>query len=159
MNRGEPYSKGVRKDQFTGSYGEFKPVLVKSDGQRYPCDVVYFKTSESEGNVWHPTQKPVELGRYLVKTFTNPGDIILDNTFGSGSFLLSALLEGRNFIGIEKNREVHLFKKKKIDYMAVATERLKDAYDSIKGAAVSETILETGLIETFEQNAYNLNTL
>lgn len=53
----------------------------------------------------HPTQKPIELGRYFVRTYSNPGDVILDNTFGSGSFLVAALMEGRNFIGIEKNED------------------------------------------------------
>ena len=71
MTFGKPYSKGIRKNQFTGSYGEFNPTLVESkDGLRYPTDVIYFKTPESEGDgkVWHPTQKPVELGRYLIRT-------------------------------------------------------------------------------------------
>ena len=127
MSKGIPYNKGVRKDQFTGSYGEFKPVEVKSDGERYPTDVVYFKTAESEGLVWHPTQKPVDLGRYLIRTFTNSGDVVLDNAFGSGSFLVASLLEDRNFIGIEKNEEVHLFKKKPIDYVNLARKRLDEA--------------------------------
>jgi DNA modification methylase len=89
MTNGEAYDKGYRKDQYTGSYGDFKPRHVKSNGDRYPNDVVcfeeqsiedfvYFKTAESEGQVYHPTQKPVELGRYLIKTFTNPGDVILE---------------------------------------------------------------------------------
>ena len=47
----------------------------------------------------------------MVRTYTNPGDVVLDNTFGSGSFLVAALMEGRNFIGIEKNEDVALFKK------------------------------------------------
>ena len=98
MKNGEAYDKGFRKDQLTGSYGNFESVLVKSEGKRYPNDIVYFKTSESEGRVYHPTQKPVALGRYLIKTFTNKGDVILDNTCGSGSFLVSAVLENRNFL-------------------------------------------------------------
>ncbi len=133
MTPGEPYTKGVRKNQLSGSYGDFKPVEVKSDnGERFPADVVYFKTAESEGTVWHPTQKPVELGRYLIRTYSNPGDIILDNTFGSGSFLVAAVLEGRNFIGIEKNDEGYLFKKKKIDYLKVAKERIDKARSIMK---------------------------
>jgi len=110
MTDGEPYAKGVRKDQLSGSYGDFHPVHVHSDGKRYPTDIVYFKTAESEGKVIHATQKPVELGRYLIRTYTNPGALVLDNTFGSGSFLVAALLEGRNFVGIEKNKDVELFK-------------------------------------------------
>lgn len=102
MTKGEPYDKGYRKNQLSGSYGDFSSVHVKSDGERYPIDIIYFKTAESEGKVVHPTQKPVELGRYLIRTYTNPGEIVLDNTCGSGSFLVAALKEGRNFIGIEK---------------------------------------------------------
>jgi len=124
MGEGVPYDKGVRKNQLSGSYGDFRPVHVQSSGKRYPTDVVYFKTAESEGEVWHPTQKPVELGRYLVKTFSNPGDLILDNAFGSGSFLVAAALENRHFVGIEKNESVALFKEKSIDYIEVAKSRL-----------------------------------
>ena len=76
MIEGEPYDKGVRKNQLSGSYGDFQPAHVRSDGLRYPTDVIYFKTAESEGDVWHPSQKPVELGLFFVRTFTNPGDIV-----------------------------------------------------------------------------------
>lgn len=129
MIEGEPYDKGVRKNQLSGSYGDFQPVHVHSEGKRYPTDIIYFKTAESEGKVFHPTQKPVELGRYFVRTYTNPGDIVLDNTSGSGSFLVSALLEGRNFIGIEKNENVALFKKDDIDYIDVTKRRLREAWN------------------------------
>lgn len=128
MWQAEPYNKGTRKAQYTGSYGDFKPVQVKSDGDRFPTDTLYCKTAESEagGRVWHPTQKPVALGRYLIRMFTGPNDVVLDNAFGSGSFLVAAAMEGRRYIGIEKNEEVHLFKKERIDYMAVAQERLEE---------------------------------
>ena len=127
MTSGSAYSKGIRKDQITGSYGDFRPVLVKSKGKRYPVDVLYFKTAEAEGKVVHPTQKPVSLGRYLIRTFSNPGDVVLDNTSGSGSFLVAALQEGRNFIGIEKNENVALFKKQKVDYIEVTKSRINQA--------------------------------
>ncbi len=134
--QGESYDKGIRKDQCTGSYGDFKPRHVKSDGSRYPHDVVcyeeesiddflYVKTAESEGPVYHPTQKPVELGRYLIRTYTNPGDIVLDNACGSGSFLVAAALEGRNYIGIEKNQNVTLHKVSSTDYIEVCHKRLE----------------------------------
>lgn len=136
MTQGESYDKGIRKDQYTGSYGDFKPRHVKSDGSRYPNDVVcyeedsiddflYIKTAESEGPVYHPTQKPVELGRYLIRTFTNPGDIVLDNACGSGSFLVAAALEGRYYIGIEKNQNVALHKVSSTDYIEVCHKRLE----------------------------------
>ncbi|MFN3703832.1 DNA-methyltransferase [Thermomonas sp.] len=134
MSKGEPYDKGTRKAQYTGSYGDFRPVQVKSDGDRYPTDTLYCKTAESEagGRVWHPTQKPVALGRYLIRMFTGEGDVVLDNAFGSGSFLVAAALEGRRFIGIEKNKEVHLFKEQRIDYMEVARQRLAEVEAAMK---------------------------
>lgn len=132
MGKGDPYNKGVRKDQLTGSYGSFEPTIVESNGERYPTDIVYFKTAEAEGKVWHPTQKPVGLGRYLIRTYTNKGDVVLDNTSGSGSFLVSAVLEGRNFIGMEKNEDTKLFKKQDIDYIELSKKRVLDAYSVTK---------------------------
>lgn len=143
MTQGESYDKGIRKDQYTGSYGDFKPRHVHSNGSRYPNDIVcyeepiddfiYCKTAESEGKVYHPTQKPVELGRYLIRTYSNPGDIILDNACGSGSFLLAAALEHRNYIGIEKNQDTLLHKVKAIDYIQVCNNRLSKILSSEKG--------------------------
>lgn len=150
MTFGKAYSKGIRKNQHTGSYGEFDPVLVESkDGMRYPTDVVYFKTpeSEAEGTVWHPTQKPVELGRYLIRTYSNPGDVILDNASGSGSFLISALLEHRNFIGIEKNQDSRLFKNEAIDLIQITRERISNAYFSDDSISFSNDIKRVGIIK------------
>jgi site-specific DNA-methyltransferase (adenine-specific)/modification methylase len=127
MTAGAPYNKGVRKDQLSGSYGDFIPVEVKSEGERYPTDIIYCKTAEAEGIVYHPTQKPIELGRYLVRTFTNEGDVVLDNTCGSGSFLVSAVLENRQFIGIELNEDPLLFKKDKINLIAICNMRISEA--------------------------------
>lgn len=139
MTKGESYDKGIRKNQYTGSYGDFKPRHVQSNGMRYPNDVLfmddnelpiedflYVKTAESEGPVYHPTQKPIELGRYLIRTFSNPGDIILDNACGSGSFLVAAAMEDRKYIGIEKNQNVMLHKVKAIDYIQVCADRLAE---------------------------------
>ena len=131
MTQGEAYDKGVRKNQLSGSYGDFDPVHVHSAGERYPTDIIYVKTAEAEGKVVHPTQKPVELGRYLIRTYTDPGDVVLDNTCGSGSCLLAAMLEGRNFIGIEKNEDVALFKREGIDYIQVCESRLEQAWHSL----------------------------
>ncbi len=154
MTEGEPYDKGYRKDQYTGSYGDFKPRHVKSNGSRYPTDVVfypeqefpiedhiYIKTAESEGKVYHPTQKPVELGRYLIRTFTDEGDIVLDNACGSGSFLLSAILENRNFIGIEKNEDVLLHKVHPIDYIKVCADRIEETLQKKKKEIKPATLL------------------
>ncbi len=132
MTQGEAYDKGIRKDQLTGSYGDFRPVHVQSDGMRYPTDVVYFKTAESEGQVYHATQKPVELGRYLIRTYTDENDIVLDNTCGSGSFLVAAAIEKRRYIGIEKNQDVESFKKTNLDCIALCKKRISEALEGKK---------------------------
>ena len=116
MTEGEPYDKGIRKNQLTGSYGEFNPVHVKSEGKRYPTDVVYFKTAESEGKVYHSTQKPVALLEYLIKTYTNEGELVLDNCMGSGSTGVACLNTNRNFIGIELDE----------NYFNIAKERIEN---------------------------------
>lgn len=166
MTMGMPYDKGIRKDQFTGSYGDFKPRHVKSNGERYPYDIltfeedniddyVYIKTAESEGTVYHPTQKPIELGRYLIRTFTNPGDIVLDNACGSGSFLLSAMLENRQFIGIEKNEDVRLHKVKPIDYIKVCTNRIEDTIKKKKIKEEALTLFKEPIIKYHTVNYAN----
>ena len=130
MSTGDAYNKGIRKDQLTGSYGDFKPVEVKSKGGRYPSDVYYCKTAESEGPVWHSTQKPVELGRYLIKTYSNPGDVILDNASGSGSFLVAGVIENRRVIGIETNNAIQAFKMEPVDLIKLTDERLSPYIDN-----------------------------
>jgi site-specific DNA-methyltransferase (adenine-specific)/modification methylase len=138
MSFGAAYDKGVRKNQLSGSYGDFLPARVRSQGQRFPTDVIYFKTAESEGQVWHPTQKPVALGRYLIRTYSRPGELVLDNAFGSGSFLVAALLEGRRFCGIEKNGQAQLFKKTHIDFIALTAQRLGEAWQYLDEATQRE---------------------
>ena len=90
------------------------------------------------------------MGRYLIKTYSNPGDVILDNACGSGSFLVAALQEGRNFIGIEKNENTSLFKKEDIDYIDVCRERLKKAWDNLPDD-IKSTIQSSTLINDFRR--------
>lgn len=120
MTEGEPYNKGIRKDQLTGSYGDFKPVEVKSEGLRYPTDVRYFKTSESEGKVYHPTQKPISLLEDLIKTYTNEGDLVLDNCMGSGSTGVATINTNREFIGIELEEEYFNIAKNRLQNRVIA---------------------------------------
>ena len=119
MTKGEPYDKGIRKNQLSGSYGDFSPVHVSSDGERYPTDIIYFKTAENEGDVVHPTQKPVALLEYLIRTYTNEGETVLDNCMGSGSTGVAAMHTHRNFIGIELDDK----------YFEIAEKRIKEAQD------------------------------
>ena len=103
MTQGEPYNKG-RAVRDTLAYGkQEKAILVKNDtGLRYPRSVQYFVTAEQEGKL-HPTQKPVALFEWLVKTYTNPGDIVLDPCMGSGTTAIACINTGRRFVGFERD--------------------------------------------------------
>lgn len=127
MASGEAYDKGTRKNQNTGSYGSFEPVRVSSDGARYPTDVLYFATAESEGRVWHPTQKPVALGQWYVRTYTNPGDLVLDFASGSGSFVVAAASEGRRCIGVERWPDAKAPDGEAVNLLEVTRNRLLSA--------------------------------
>lgn len=69
------------------------------DGSRYPKTILKFKQEKG----FHPTQKPVDLMRYLIRTYTNEGDVVLDNTMGSGTTCVAAALERRKYIGMESD--------------------------------------------------------
>ena len=67
-----------------------------------------FKPTQNQtGKKWHPTQKPVELLRYLVRTYTDEGMLVLYNCMGSGSTAIARIKEKRNYIGFELNTEYH----------------------------------------------------
>lgn len=101
MWQGEPYNKGEALRP-TDVYGSQKAVLVENkDGMRYPRSVQYFKTAESEGKVIHPTQKPLALFEYLIQTYSEQGEVVLDCCMGSGTTAVAAARTGRHFIGFE----------------------------------------------------------
>jgi len=103
MTNGVPYDKGtaVRDTEVYGEQTKAVHVISKS-GLRYPRSVQYFKTAESEGK-YHPTQKPVSLMEYLINTYSNVNDIVLDPCMGSGTTGIACKNTGRQFIGIEKD--------------------------------------------------------
>lgn len=110
-------SKATAKTgQFIG--GEMDATKRKNEYEelRFPSSVQFFNNREKVRGL-HPTQKPVALGRYLIRTYTNEGDLILDNTCGSGSFLVAAILEKRKFIGIELDE----------NYYDIASKRIQEA--------------------------------
>ena len=76
----------------------------------------------------------------MIRTFTNPGDIVLDNACGSGSFLVAAAIENRKYIGIEKNQNVMLHKVKAIDYIQVCADRLAEVAKKQNKAKVEPVI-------------------
>lgn len=69
--------------------------------QKYPINLIEFSKSGPDDYLLHPTQKPAALFEYLIKTYTNEGDVVLDNCIGSGTTAVACLNTGRNFIGIE----------------------------------------------------------
>jgi len=106
IGKGVVYNKGIRKEQTEDDvYGKFKQREIKSDGNRYPRSVVYFKTAESEGETFHKTQKPVALFEYLIKTYANEGEVVLDNCAGSGTTAIACLNTNRNYILVEKEKK------------------------------------------------------
>jgi site-specific DNA-methyltransferase (adenine-specific) len=75
------------------------------DGTRYPLQIIECNRDSMYDTKYHPTQKPVSLCEYLIKTYTNEGETVLDFTMGSGSTGVAAKNLNRNFIGIELNTE------------------------------------------------------
>jgi site-specific DNA-methyltransferase (adenine-specific) len=106
--KGKPYDKGVEKRTEIEAVGKIGNgnLLKNKSGDRNPRSVQYFKTAENEGKL-HPTLKPIALLEYLVKTYTNEGDIVLDNTMGSGTTILAAIKNNRIGIGIEKEKQYY----------------------------------------------------
>lgn len=83
-------------------------------GYRYPCDILEFRR-EKLGSTLHPTQKPLALIEYLVKTYSNEGDVILDSCMGSGTTGVAAKRLQRDFIGIELDEKYFEIAKKRIE--------------------------------------------
>lgn len=89
--------------------------ITKSDGRRYPTNVLDFPKDKSGVKRYHATAKPVDLLRYLIRTYSNEGDIILDNTMGSASTIIAAIREKRHWIGIEKDPAIFEVAKKRVE--------------------------------------------
>jgi site-specific DNA-methyltransferase (adenine-specific) len=108
----KPYE--TKKGHHGSNYGSDKGAVTKSNGERYPLTTIKFNRDSDK---LHPTQKPVSLFEYLIKTYTNEGETVLDNCIGSGTTAMAALNTGRFFIGIEKEQE----------YIDIANKRIQEA--------------------------------
>lgn len=104
-------------------YREMNRTTWVETGERYPTDVVEFSNwngalfGKNKNATKHPTQKPVDLLEYLIRTYTNPGDMVLDNCMGSGSTGVACIKTGRSFIGMEIKPE----------YFALSESRVREA--------------------------------
>ena len=109
--------KGVESGVW-GKMKEYTP--TKDETLRYPVSVLNFNMQKAECNQKfrvHPTQKPVALFEYLIKTYTNENETVLDNCMGSGTTAIACMNTKRNFIGIEKDDK----------YFEIAKKRIEDA--------------------------------
>ena len=105
----KPYK--CKQGRHSTNYGLYEQGhITESNGERYPIDIIEFKKDTG----LHPTQKPVALLEYLIKTYTNENDLVLDNCMGSGSTGVACVNTGRNFIGIELDE----------NYFNIAKERI-----------------------------------
>ncbi len=111
---GHPRKTAVKRKGVTTNYGrqDFAEIFYDST-ERYPRSVLFF-SSDKQRSKLHPTQKPVALMEYFIRTYTNPGDTVLDNCMGSGTTGVACRITGRNFIGIEKNQEFFQIAKRRL---------------------------------------------
>jgi site-specific DNA-methyltransferase (adenine-specific) len=119
MTKGTPYKNKAGKDHsksssMTDSYGAYTNFRNENTGFRYPKQIIEFNTVDRD--TLHPTQKPVPLLEYMIKTYTNEGDTVLDNCMGSGSTGVACKNLNRNFIGIELDEH----------YFSISVERMKN---------------------------------
>ena len=98
-------------------FGRFSRQSIVQEFTNYPMTVLKFGNSNHES--LHPTQKPIDLLEYLIRTYTNKGETVLDFTMGSGSTGVAAMFSGRKFIGIEKDEK----------YFDIARRRIERASD------------------------------
>jgi len=114
MTVGHPRRTSIRRS-LTPIYGKHQKVTTYDSTERYPRSVIKF-SSDKQKTKLHPTQKPVALCEYLIRTYSDKGDVVLDNCMGSGSVGIACKNSGRKFIGIEKHPH----------YFNVASQRLRE---------------------------------
>ncbi len=117
MVEGIPYISKHKENDTGEGYGYTKPYFSINNGTRLPRSVLKFK---SVSKTIHPTQKPVALFEYLIKTYSNEGDVILDNCMGSGTTAIACELNNRKWIGFE-------LEEKYVDIANSRIEKLKSS--------------------------------
>ena len=124
MDKGEPYRRvhKISECDINNHKIGFNKREVESvnEGYRYPCTVLRFQQKWRRQDQIHPTQKPVELLEYLIKTYSVEGDVVLDNCMGSGSTGVACLNTNRRFIGIELDESYYNIAKKRIESIEVS---------------------------------------
>lgn len=88
-------------------YGKFVAIPAYISDEKFPTSIINIPKECMNNGYFHPTQKPVALLEYLIKTYTNDGDTVLDNCMGSGSTAVACINTGRNYIGFELDKEYY----------------------------------------------------
>lgn len=112
FTEGKPYIINRRGYKGSECYGKQTDHTTVSSGVRYPTQVLEFNHDKSR---LHPTQKPIALLEYLIRTYTNDEETVLDNCMGSGSTGVACVNTNRKFIGIELDKEYFNIAKQRID--------------------------------------------
>ena len=100
------HGRSMTEGSFTNRcYGEMKLVPVRMADNKDPTSVIFIPKEHKTGAFYHPTQKPVALVEYLIRTYTDEGDTVLDNCIGSGTTAIAAIRSGRHYIGFETVKE------------------------------------------------------
>lgn len=115
MRKGKLRKKGGCKNPIQTTKG-LKSGYIKYSDLYYPINILEYPNCRNKIKNLHPTQKPVDLLEYLIKTYTNEGETVLDNCMGSGSTGIACINTNRKFIGIELNEK----------YFKIAKERIMD---------------------------------
>lgn len=105
MTDGHIRKTSKRKTVNSDCYGKALSLTEYDSTKRYPRDVQFFSSDKQTGN-FHPTQKPLALVKYIIETYSNRGDVVLDFTMGSGTAGIACQLTERSFIGIEKEQDI-----------------------------------------------------
>jgi len=124
MTMGKPYISG--KGDSGEVTGKVKKIQTKNTGTRYPKSIIRFNRERG----LHPTQKPVALFKYLIKTYTNESDLVLDNCMGSGTTAIACINTNRNYLGFELNKEYYEIAKNRIN-KHIIDNNLQDKYNLI----------------------------
>lgn len=100
------HHRGAQSNIANNCYGRFGKCKETFTNEKYPKSIISIDKEHNQ-DCWHPTQKPVNLIRYLVRTYTNEGDTVLDNCMGSGTTAIACIKEKRHFVGFELNKEYY----------------------------------------------------
>jgi DNA modification methylase len=103
----KPMNKSGKALKKTSNYGNFEKVETGGNTERHPRSIIEFNVVNSQHGIVHPTQKPVALFEYLIKTYTNEGETVLDNCMGSGTTAIACINTNRNYIGFEKEEKYY----------------------------------------------------